>query len=287
MKIIVLGAGALGSAYGALLSRKYDVLLIGRKAHVDKINSSGLIIEGEYAGNYKLKAKEEIDEIPENCLLILSTKVVDNEESIKAVKDKLKDDTTILCLQNGLGNEKIIQNIVPNKVIRGITNSATTFLEPGKIFLDGLNILFIDDNEVAGVFKTAELPAEYIEDLNPLIWKKLILNCIVNPITALTGERNKSIALPEFKEIEDKIYNECLVCAEKQGIKFNEDLMDSFFKAMEGSENKSSMLQDIEKSKRTEIDYLNGAIVKIAEDNNFEVPMNKIVTELVRLKSGN
>src|SRR3989338_10820668 len=118
MKIIVLGAGSIVSLVGALLSKENDVLLIGRQAHVDKINKNGLEISGCINKNFKVKAKTKINKIGNGTLIILTTKAVDNKKTLNEIKDLIKDDTIILCLQNGLGNEDLIRDIVNCKVIR-------------------------------------------------------------------------------------------------------------------------------------------------------------------------
>ena len=267
MKIIILGAGAIGSVYGALLSRKYDVLLIGRKAHVDKINQEGLNIEWKAEQVFQIKAKETIEQedITDNTLIILTTKVYDSREAIEKIKDKLKEDTTILCLQNGLGSEDIVKEIVPNKVIRGLTNSAATFVEPGKVFLDVLEPIFVDNEEIVKIFDKTKIPTVYETNMQKEIWRKAIINSIVNPLTALMKIKNKELCKPEFREIEKMMHNECITCAEKEGFIFKKNVLSLILELIKESENKSSMLQDIENNRKTEIDFINGAIVKVGE----------------------
>jgi 2-dehydropantoate 2-reductase len=286
MKIIILGAGAIGSVYGALLSRKYDVLLIGRKAHVDKINQEGLNIEWKAEQVFQIKAKETIEQedITDNTLIILTTKVYDSREAIEKIKDKLKEDTTILCLQNGLGSEDIVKEIVPNKVIRGLTNSAATFVEPGKVFLDVLEPIFVDNEEIVKIFDKTKIPTVYETNMQKEIWRKAIINSIVNPLTALMKIKNKELCKPEFREIEKMMHNECITCAEKEGFIFKKNVLSLILELIKESENKSSMLQDIENNRKTEIDFINGAIVKVGEKHKIEVPMNKIITELIKAK---
>ncbi len=288
MKIIILGAGAIGSVYGALLSREYDVLLIGRSAHVNKINQDGLNIEWKAEQSFKMKAKETIEQedVTENTLIILTTKVYDNKETIENIKDKLKQDTIILCLQNGLGSENIVKEIIPNKVIRGLTNSAATFVEPGSVFLDSLEPIFIDDEKVIEIFDKTKIPAVYETNMQKEVWRKAIINSIVNPLTALMRIKNKELCKPEYKEIEKAIYDECMVCAEKEGFVFRKDVLNTILELIKESENKSSMLQDLEKNRKTEIDFINGAIIKIGEKHNIPTPMNKIITELIKVKEG-
>lgn len=286
MKIIILGAGAIGSVYGALLSREYDVLLIGRSTHINKINQDGLNIEWKAEETFRIKAKEKIEkeDITDNTLIILCTKVYDSKEAIENIKDKLKEDTTILCIQNGLGSEDIIKEIIPNKVIRGLTNSAATFVEPGSVFLDSLEPIFIDDDKVIEIFDKTRIPAVYETNMQKEIWRKAIINSIVNPLTALMNIKNKELWNQEYREIEKMIYNECIECAEKEGFIFQKNVLSLILELIRESENKSSMLQDVENNRKTEIDFINGAIVKIGEKHDVPTPMNKIITELIKVK---
>ena len=103
MKIIILGAGAIGSLFGAKLSKSNNVILIGRKQHVDKINKNGLKITGLENKKYKLTAKTKINKIEKNTLILLTTKVYDNKKAINKIKNLVKKDTIIQCIQNGLG----------------------------------------------------------------------------------------------------------------------------------------------------------------------------------------
>ena len=127
MKIIILGAGGIGSLVGALLSRNNDVLLIGRKAHVDEINKNGLRISGSIAKNFKVEASTEVKEIENNSLIVLSTKATNSKEAVNNIKDKIKKNSIILCLQNGLGSEDIVKNIVGCKVQGGLQQQEQLF----------------------------------------------------------------------------------------------------------------------------------------------------------------
>ncbi|UCE44353.1 MAG: hypothetical protein JSV57_02430, partial [Candidatus Bathyarchaeota archaeon] len=143
-KIFILGAGAIGSSYGALLSRKNDVTLIGNIAHVHAINSSGLKLSGDVQERYCIKVETEIKEIPSNSLILLTTKAHDSTRAIEKIKNLLKEDTAILILQNGLGNKDLVKGIVGDevKVLRGLVKIAAEFLEPGKItFWNGETVL--------------------------------------------------------------------------------------------------------------------------------------------------
>src|SRR3989344_6088896 len=286
MKIIILGAGGIGSMAGALLSRENDVLLVGREAHADKINKDGLKISGCINKNFKVKAATEIVEMDEGTLVILCTKVVDSEAAIKKIRHLIKKNNIILCLQNGLGSEDIVKGIVKCKVIRGITTAGTTFLEAGKVSCSNIGDIFIKQSDVSEkicrIFKKAGLPAQVDKNIKERIWKKTIVNCVMNPLTAIFGVKNG--ALLKDTGLIMPIIDELLAVAEKEDLKF--DRRETFSMVIkiikDSAENKSSMLQDILKGKKTEVNFLNGKIIELAEKHKINVPANKMLFSMVK-----
>ena len=148
MNILILGAGAIGSLYGAKLSKLNDVTLVARKEHVDKINKDGLEIEGLENNTYKLKATTKINKIKDNTLILLTTKVYDSKKAIDGIKNLLKKDAIILCLQNGLYSENIVKDVVGNKclVLRAVTNSGVAFLQPGVVQYNSHSYTAVEKN---------------------------------------------------------------------------------------------------------------------------------------------
>jgi len=169
MKIIILGAGGVGSLVGGFLSKQNDVVLIGREAHVNEINKNGLTISGAVNENFKVKAATEIDKINESDLIILTTKAVDNENTLNNIKKLIHKNNIILCLQNGLGNEEQIKKIVDCEVIRGIITAGTTFLEPGRIICAGMGNIYLEKSksseEIVKMLKESGLRTEINKDI--------------------------------------------------------------------------------------------------------------------------
>ena len=286
MKIIVLGAGSIGSLVGALLSKENDVLLIGRQAHVDKINKNGLEISGCINKNFKVKAKTKINKIGNGTLIILTTKAVDNEKTLNEIKDLIKDDTIILCLQNGLGNEDLIRDIVNCKVIRGITTSGAMFIESGKVKCSNIGDVYLEDSEISkdvcDILNKAGLKTEISKDIKKQIWKKLIVNCAVNPLTAILKVKNGELL--KVQDLVRLIINESVMVSEEEGFGFNENkVFEMVINVIKDSaENQSSMLQDVLRGKKTEINFLNGKIVELAEKHKVDVPINKTLVRMVK-----
>ncbi len=286
-KIFVLGAGAIGSSYGALLSRKNDVTLIGNKAHVEAIQSKGLTLSGDVQGRFFTRAETKIREIPAETLILLTTKAHDSESAIKEIKGLLKNDTVILILQNGLGNKELVKGLVGDRisVVRGLAKAAAEFLEPGRInFWNGEMVLEQTDNgkEIAALFNESGLIARVSNGMESEIWNKLVVNCVVNPLTAILRVRDNAIAADSLKQLRHRIVEECVEVGKREGMTFQPNLKESIDKDLTKYSNFSSMCQDIMKGKRTEIDFLNGKIVELGKKHNIPTPANEAMICLIR-----
>ena len=288
MKIIILGAGAIGSLYGAKLSKLNDVTLVGRQKHVNKINKDGLKIVGIEEDTYKLKATAKIENIENNTLILLTTKVHDNKKAINTIKDLIKKDTIILCMQNGLYSENIVKDIVGDRclVLRGITNVGTTFLEPGKVQFSTLSSTKIENSniskELAENLDKCGLKCSVSENIKQDIWKKLILNCVLNPVSAILKVENGKIADENLNPLKKLIVDECLKVAEKDDVRFDIDFVKIINDVVKDSRNLSSMYQDVLKGKKTEINYLNGAVVELGKKYGIKCPVNEALVMIVK-----
>ena len=295
MKIIVLGAGAIGSLYGAKLSKLNDVTLVARQKHVDEINKNGLKITGLEDKVYKSKAITKIEKIEDNTLILLTTKVYDSKQAIDDIKDLIKEDTVILCLQNGLYSENIVKDLIGNKclVLRGISNIGVAFLNPGTVQYNTHGYSVIEkspvSNEFVDILRKCGLESDVSENIRKEEWKKLIINCLINPISAILRTENRVIADKNLNPLKKLIVDECLKVAGKDGIKFDIDFVKLVDEMIKNSRNVSSMQQDILKRKKTEIDYLNGAVVELGKKYGIRCPINKglvmIVKEMESLKN--
>ncbi len=288
MNIIVLGSGAIGSLYGAKLSKLNDVTLVARQKHINKINNDGLKIVGIEENVYKLKATAKIENIENNTLILLTTKVHDNKKAIDPIKDLIKKDTIILCMQNGLYSENIVKSIVGDRclVLRGITNVGATFLEPGKVQFSNLSSTKIENSniseELAENFDKCGLKCSVSENIKQDIWKKLILNCVLNPVSAILRVENGKIADERLNTLKKSIVDECLKVAEKDDVRFDIDFVKIINDAIKDSRNLSSMHQDVLKGKKTEIDYLNGAVVELGKKYGIKCPVNEALVVIVK-----
>ena len=286
-RIFVLGSGAVGSTFGALLSRREDVTLIGRKAHVDAINSNGLFLYGEFEGKYNVKADTEIREIPSNSLVVLSTKVTGSERAIEGIRHLVKKDTIMLLVQNGLGIEEIVKRILPDhEVIRAVATLGAEFLEPGKI--SNVVLIKIDleksrsSEKIATLLKDCGLVAEISDNINMQVWTKLTINSVLNPLTAIFQVRGNEIITDALKPVRHGIVEECLGVAEAEGIEIDPTIKEMIDEGVSSFFNYSSMCQDMIKKKETEIDFLNGKVVELGKKHNIPTPFNESMVAFIK-----
>ncbi len=290
MQIAVMGAGAIGSLFGALLARAgYDVTLIGREAHVRAIEERGLRVSGLEEFNIKLKATTQAVEAE---LFLFTVKSYDTEQAARAIP--LGEKTVILTLQNGIGNEEIIASIVGiERVISGKTSYGSTLLEPGHIRYTGKGETVIGELDggvtqrikaIAELLNSAGIKTSIAIDIKTKIWEKLIINAGINAITAITGLKNGEILkFEELKALVKLAVEEAVAVAIASGIVIKEDMVErTIAVAQATAENQSSMLQDVKKGKKTEINAINGAIVRYGEKYGIPTPVNRVLTALVK-----
>jgi len=286
-KIFVLGAGAIGSIYGALLSQRNDVTLIGRKAHVDAINKNGLTLSDNVNSTFFAKAETAIKKIPSDTLILLTTKAYDAAGAVTGIKPLLRKDTVILVLQNGLGIKDIVEKVVGGKaeVVRGLVTLAAEFFEPGKIsFWRGETFLESTktSERIARVFNVIGLKTMISNEMQEEIWKKLIVNCVLNPLTVILQVRNNEIMIDSLKEIRHEIIQESIAVGNAEGISFESNLEECIERKIARYTNYSSMCQDIMKHKKTEINFLNGKIVELGRKHGIPTPVNDTLVGLIK-----
>ncbi|MCX6777251.1 MAG: 2-dehydropantoate 2-reductase [Candidatus Micrarchaeota archaeon] len=282
-----MGAGAIGSAYGAKLSKKNDVTLIGEKRHVDSINEKGLSVQGEVKGVFRIKADTQIREIPPNSLILLTTKVYDSKRAVEGIVKLLRKDTTILILQNGIGNEEIVKSVVGERchIERGVIHSGADFLKPGEVMIIlGWIALGNSDKakEIAKLFNESGLETRVLENLKEDVWRKLITNCMLNPLTAILEVRDYEVVVPVLDDLREAIVRECVEVAKAEGVEFEERLREAIDEAISHLTNYSSMHQDLMKGRKTEIDFLNGKIVEMGKKHGIPTPINESLVSIIK-----
>ncbi len=302
MKIAVIGAGAMGSLYGAMLSSVIGnevILLDVWKEHVDAINSNGLLVE--YDDNITVfnKIKASCNASKHGCcdLVIIFVKSIMTKQAIKENLALFGSETIAVTLQNGLGNiEEISEAIGEKNIIPGTTAHGAAMLSAGKIRHAGKGKTIIGEltgektARIIGItkmFNCAGLETEISNNVIGLIWDKLLVNAGINALTGLTGLQNGELLLHlELERILEAVVTEAALIAEKKGIKLlhcdpvkhTKDVCRATFT------NHSSMLQDILSGRQTEIKTINGAIAKEAISIGMSAPINETLTNLVLFK---
>lgn len=284
--IVILGAGGVGSYIGAQLSQNTSVTLVSRGAYVDMVNNQGLKVSGKV--NKRVKAVSVLEAIPQETLLIITTKAYDLREVIKKTRHLYRSDTTVLLLQNGLGNEEIAKEITGShvEIVRGLTSVGVEHLAPGKIEVKFTGETILPDTvtgrRIARLFTRSGLVTRLTANMRYEVWRKLVMNCVINPLTAILGIPNNLIASDTLKNIRDGIVDECVEVARMEGVKLNLDIKEDITGAAAKYTNISSMYQDLLKGKKTEIDFLNGKICELGRKHDFATPVNDTVSAMIR-----
>jgi 2-dehydropantoate 2-reductase len=303
MKIGVVGPGAMGCLLaGKMAHSGYEVLLLDHMPErVEIIHQQGLMIEG-LEGTFQVKIPVTLNprDLMQTELILVCVKAYDTRTVAQTLQG-IGLGPFVLTLQNGVGNVETLGEYLPKeKILAGITSHGATDLGPGRVRHAGQGDTFIgygfpkDDsdpgqdphlNEVKGLLSQAGFVSQLVPRIENLIWSKLLINIGINALTALTRLPNgKLIEFPGTKEILEEAVQEGIGIGKKKGIEFiYSDPMGQVKKVCQlTSANISSMLQDVLKKKRTEIDFINGVIVGEGQRYGISVPANALLTRLVK-----
>ena len=298
MKISIIGSGAMGSLFGALLAHSgQEVVLIDiRQDHVDAINSMGLGVEsGGKIRRLAINASTTIKDGLNSDLVIIFVKSFQTQEAAVAALQCLNETGSVLTLQNGMGNGDIISAIIPpDQVVAGTTSHGSTLLGPGLIHHAGTGPTTIGPwsdtscsnlEAIKDVFCKAGIETQLEYNIHLIIWKKLIINVGINAITALTGIKNGQIVdAPPTANLVHRAVQEACDVAFAHGVELPDDIAEHVFKAAkETGPNRSSMGQDVDNRRQSEIDAINGAVVRLAKNKNIAAPVNQTLTSLIKI----
>jgi 2-dehydropantoate 2-reductase len=297
MKTVIMGAGAMGSLFGGVLTRVgEEVWLVGNTAeHINTICSSGLTFEEK--GKLQIipmNATADVASVEKADLVIFFVKTYDTERAVSDALILEREDTVFLTLQNGLGNEEVMcKKIDRKKVMLGITGHGATLLRPGHVRHAGWGKTLIGEldhritdraTRIAQMFCKAGIETEASPNIHDQVWGKLVVNAGINALTALTGFKNGQLLdYPETARLMERLVFEAAEVARRKGVHIEEDPIERVRKAIEATrENRSSMGQDFDHRRKTEIDAINGAVVREAQSLGIPVPFNQAVTDLVK-----
>jgi len=298
MKIVIVGPGAMGCLFAAFLTKaKEDVWLLDKdKQRSLKINESGISLEGS-SGCWQSKPKTTANpqDIGKADLIIICVKSFHTKVVVEQIKPLLGQETKILTLQNGIGNVEIISELAgEERVIAGVTNEGATLIDAGKIHHSGRGETIIGAIDgktpvqmraIREVFNKAGFECKMSRDIKSLLWSKLIINVGINALSAITRLPNGKLTEYEgTKRILRDAVTEAARIAKRKRIKLIfDDPLAKVEAVCEGTQsNFSSMLQDVLRKKHTEIDFINGVIVRLGQELGIAVPTNKFLLDLIK-----
>lgn len=298
MKIVIVGPGAMGSLFAAYLSKaKEEVWLFDKnKERSDKINEKGISLEGiSGAWQAKVNATTKAEVIGQADLIIICVKSYDTKEASLSIKQLVGPRSLVLTLQNGLGNIEIIDEALgQDKVVGGVTNLGATLLDVGCVRHAGRGETVIgridgkipvELRQIREIFNKIGLETRISRDIKGLLWSKLIINVGINALTAITRLNNgKLIEFEGTRKILREAVLEATRIAKRKRIKliYDDPLAKVEAVCEATSTNVSSMLQDVLKKKRTEIDFINGVVVRHGQELGIPTPLNSVLLDLVK-----
>jgi 2-dehydropantoate 2-reductase len=296
VKICIVGCGAVGSLFAANLAQLDDVEIWAYDAsreHVDAINANGLRLSGAGDVLGRLSATTDAKELPACDFGIVATKAMHTGPAIEATAHAFAVGC-VATVQNGLGNEETLAAHV-DRVIRGTTFPAGKIVEPGHVQWDvkGDTTIgpygdtpFTEVKRLADACTRAGMPTQAVHDARGPQWRKVIFNASTNPIGALTGLTHGRVCeRPDLRALVSGLVDEGKAVAAAQGIILDADpeaLIDHAAKPEVAYNHKASMLQDVEARRTTEIDFLNGGIVRFGREHGVPTPLNEAIWALLK-----
>ena len=305
-KVAVLGAGAMGCLFGGLMAEKgLDVTLIDVwKEHVDAINSKGLKMDGHGGDRYiKIKATTDSSTLKPVDAIIIMCKATALEKALTNAKNIIGDKTMLMSFQNGIGHEAIMQKIAgKEKVLGGTTTQASNVLGPGHIKNHAALPSWIGEYEggmsdrvkdLAETFTAHNLETIAVPDIKKRKWMKLFALTAIGPLSSIFDLHHTDLYISNknqevSRELGKKIILETREVAKADGVDVTEDeCLEMFNKIVDSKQtNKSSMCFDILNKRKTEIDFINGAVSKIGKGHGVKTPMNDLMYKMIMVKEG-
>jgi 2-dehydropantoate 2-reductase len=285
-----MGAGAVGCYYGAVLARAgHEVTLIGRLQHVEAVQRSGLRLQTIDSDRHiQLRASTEPDAVRGAELVLFSVKSTDTEAAGKALAPHLERDAAILTLQNGVDNAERLAATLGREVIPAVVYVAVEMAGAGHVRHHGRGELVIASSKqsgaIAAAFGAAGVPVETSDNVAGALWTKLIVNCAYNALSAITqlpyGRLVQGAGMPAVMR---DVVDECLAVAQAAGVNVPGDMHEAVRRIAQTMPGQySSTAQDLTRAKKTEIDHLNGFVVRKGESLGVRTPVNRVLLALVK-----
>ena len=300
MKIAVLGAGAVGLTVAAKLSRVAEVHAVARRRHADAIRERGFLLTGIWGeGTYRFSCSDDLPSAwQEADYYIITSKSTDTEAICRQFADAIKG-REVVSLQNGIGNEEIIGRftdrmiggmIIPGFEWRGDA-SVHVSVEAAPMKL-GRYPSGTDEavESLAALIRKAGIKAEATDSIRADIWSKTLYNCALNPLGAVMNVPYGALTDPHAWTIVTEIVKEAYRVVDAEGVSLPWKTPEAYLEYLRTRQlpataaHHSSMLQDLSLGRRTEIDFMNGAIVTFARKHGIDAPYNSCIAELIRFR---
>lgn len=292
LKVAVMGAGAVGCYFGGMLARAgHEVTLIARPAHVEAIRREGLRMETRtFDEQVKLRADTQAQAAQGADVVLFCVKSADTEEAGRQLQPFLRDGALLVCLQNGVDNADRLRAVLPgHPVAAAVVYVATEMAGPGHLKHNGRGELVIEPapgtDVLAQALVAAGVPTELSPDVRGALWMKLILNSAYNAISAIARKPYGDCVHSEgVWDVMRDVVDECVAVAKAEGVRLPGDPHAVVSKLVESMPAQfSSTAQDLMRGKPTEIDYLNGYVVRRGEALGIATPANRVLWALVKL----
>jgi 2-dehydropantoate 2-reductase len=298
VKVCIVGCGAVGSLFAANLAQLEDVEVWAYDLaadHVAAINDRGLRLSGAGDVVGRPRATTDSTVLPACDFGIVATKAMHTGAAMAAVAPALETGC-VATVQNGVGNEESIAGYV-SRVVRGTTFPAGRLVEPGHVQWDvkgdttfgpfeAQPAPMAEIERLADACTRAGMPAKAVADARGPQWRKVIFNASTNPLGALTGLTHGQVCeRPDLRHLVTQLVDEGKAVAAAQGIVLDadpEELIDHAARPDVAYGHKASMLQDVEARRQTEIDYLNGGIVRFGREHGVPTPLNEAIVALIK-----
>lgn len=300
MRIAVIGGGAMGSLYAAAFHRAGNEVMVVdvNRELVDEINENGLTLihhDGAEA-NYRIRATAQPTMAEAVDLMLIQVKGFQTEDAAEFSASMIGANTHVLTLQNGMGNGEVLATTYPGaRILEGISVHSATVTGLGRVAHTGVGPTHIGPFEGRASIDDAERAAAALEgsgfdvhvtaDIKTQIWRKLILNCAILPVSALTRLDTPGMDRCEIVlELIDNVITEAVEIARADGVDVDREAEIARCRRVLHAQasGKMSMLQDVEAGRRTEIETINGAVVRIARDLGVRADLNGVLYALAK-----
>ena len=291
MKVAVMGAGAVGCYYGAMLARAgHEVRIVGRMQHVEAVNARGLILETSgFTEAIHVAATVDASEVAGADIILFCVKSNDTIVAGNDMARHLSDRVTVLSLQNGVDNSERLQAVLKRPVVPVAVYVATDMPAPGHVRHHGRGELVIGEcpasAAITEAFENAGIPTKVSDRVIEALWTKLIVNCAYNALSAVAQlPYGRLIEVDGTVDVIRDVVCECADVAGRLGVSVPQDILETVLGIAASMPNQySSTAQDLARNKTSEIYFLNGYVVRKAAELGIPTPVNRALLVMVKL----